>query len=111
MSVKIFFVYESQLHHVRYLKTVDIDIKYSTGHTNGSVYGLPAKLKNSITPVQNLYFGGTDQGFLGIVGATLGGILMSNLHILRKKKSHQTHKPRKIINHGAKLAKGSKISL
>ena len=34
---------------------VGIDIKYSTGHTNGSVYGLPAKL-NSITPIQNLFF-------------------------------------------------------
>ena len=62
-----------------------MDIKYSTGHTNGSVYGLPAKLKNSIAPVQNLFFCGTDQGFLGIVGATLGGILMPNPHILQKK--------------------------
>ena len=85
LSAKIFFVYESQLHHVRHLKTVDIDIKYSTGHTNGSVYGLPAKLKNSITPVQNLFFCGTDQGFLGIVGTTLSSISMADLHIFAKK--------------------------
>ena len=65
-------------------KTVDIDIKYSTGHTNGSVYGLPAKL-NSITPIQNLFFCGTDQGFLGIVGTTLSSISMANLHIFAKK--------------------------
>ncbi|SVE38023.1 uncharacterized protein METZ01_LOCUS490877 [marine metagenome] len=45
---------------------------------------MPAKL-NSITPIQNLFFCGTDQGFLGIVGATLSGISMANLHILQKK--------------------------
>ena len=56
-----------------------------TGHANGSVYGSPAKLKDGITPVRNLFICGTDQGFLGIVGATLSGISMANLHILQNK--------------------------
>ena len=56
-----------------------------TGHANGSVYGSPSKLKDGITPVRNSFICGTDQGFLGIVGATLSGISMANLHILQNK--------------------------
>ena len=59
-------------------------LKY-TGHANGSVYGSPDKLKDGVTPVRNLFICGTDQGFLGIVGATLSGISMANLHILQNK--------------------------
>ena len=58
-------------------------IKKYTGHINGAVYGSPEKIKNGKTPVQNLYICGTDQGFLGIIGATLSGISMVNLHLLR----------------------------
>jgi phytoene dehydrogenase-like protein len=64
-------------------------LKY-TGHANGSVYGSPDKLKDGVTPVQNLFICGTDQGFLGIVGATLSGISMANLHILQKKVAPNT---------------------
>ncbi len=58
-------------------------IKKYTDHINGAVYGSPEKIKNGKTPVKNLYICGTDQGFLGIVGATLSGISMANLHLLR----------------------------
>jgi phytoene dehydrogenase-like protein len=58
-------------------------IKKYTGHINGAVYGAPKKIKNGKTPVKNLYICGTDQGFLGIIGATLSGISMANLHVLR----------------------------
>ena len=58
-------------------------IKKYTGHINGAVYGSPQKIKNGKTPVKNLYICGTDQGFFGIVGATLSGISMANLHLLR----------------------------
>ena len=58
-------------------------IKKYTGHINGAVYGSPEKIKNGRTPVKNLYICGTDQGFLGIIGATLSGISMVNLHLLR----------------------------
>jgi phytoene dehydrogenase-like protein len=58
-------------------------IKKYTGHINGAVYGSPQKVKNGTTPVNNLYICGTDQGFLGIIGATLSGISMANLHLLK----------------------------
>jgi len=47
------------------------------------VYGSPTKIKSGRTPVKNLFICGTDQGFLGIIGATLSGISMANLHILQ----------------------------
>ncbi|OGW23869.1 MAG: phytoene dehydrogenase [Nitrospinae bacterium RIFCSPLOWO2_12_FULL_47_7] len=56
-----------------------------TGHINGAVYGSPNKIKNGVTPVKNLFICGTDQGFLGIIGATLSGISMANLHVLKEK--------------------------
>jgi len=59
-------------------------IKKYTGHLNGAVYGSPHKIKNGKTPLKNLFICGTDQGFLGIIGATLSGISMANLHVLRK---------------------------
>ena len=55
-----------------------------TGHLNGAVYGSPRKIKNGTTPVENLFICGTDQGFLGIVGATLSGISMANFHVLQR---------------------------
>lgn len=56
-----------------------------TGHINGAVYGSPNKIKNGVTPVKDLFICGTDQGFLGIIGATLSGISMANLHVLKEK--------------------------
>jgi phytoene dehydrogenase-like protein len=58
-------------------------IRKFTGHINGAVYGAPQKNRDGRTPVSNLYLCGTDQGFLGIVGAILSGISMANLHILK----------------------------
>jgi phytoene dehydrogenase-like protein len=58
-------------------------IKKFTGHWNGAVYGCPEKQKEGRTPFKNLFICGTDQGFLGIVGALLSGISMANLHTLR----------------------------
>jgi phytoene dehydrogenase-like protein len=55
-----------------------------TGHINGAVYGTPNKIKMGTTHLENLFICGTDQGFLGIVGAMLSGISMANLHILQK---------------------------
>jgi len=59
-------------------------IKKYTGHLNGAVYGAPNKIKDGRTPVENLFLCGTDQGFLGIIGAMLSGISMANLHVLSK---------------------------
>ncbi len=64
-------------------------IQKYTGHLNGAVYGSPRKVKNGATPVKNLFICGTDQGFLGIIGATLSGISMANLHVLQKQLGTQ----------------------
>lgn len=53
-----------------------------TGHLNGCVYGAPRKWRDGRTPLDNLYFCGTDQGYLGIVGAMLSGVSMANAHLL-----------------------------
>jgi len=55
-----------------------------TGHVNGAIYGSPEKNRSGKTPLENLYLCGTDQGFLGIIGAMLSGISMANFHILAK---------------------------
>ena len=55
-----------------------------TGHIGGAIYGAPVKHRQGRTPLENLYLCGTDQGFLGIIGAMLSGISMANYHILQK---------------------------
>jgi phytoene dehydrogenase-like protein len=59
-------------------------VRKFTGHINGAIYGAPRKVKDGRTHLSNLYLCGTDQGFLGIVGAMLSGISMANYHILQK---------------------------
>ncbi len=56
-----------------------------TGHAGGAIYGSPVKLRDGRTSLANLYLAGTDQGFLGIVGAMLSGISMANFHILQAR--------------------------
>ncbi len=56
-----------------------------TGHLQGAIYGAPVKHRQGRTALPNLYLCGTDQGFLGIVGAMLSGISMANYHILQKQ--------------------------
>ncbi|WP_438482956.1 phytoene desaturase family protein [Oleiharenicola lentus] len=58
-------------------------IKKFTGHLNGAIYGAPIKIRDGRTHLSNLYLCGTDQGFLGIVGAMLSGISMANYHVLQ----------------------------
>jgi len=55
-----------------------------TGHLGGAIYGSPDKNRPGRTQLANLYLCGTDQGFLGIIGAMLSGISMANYHILQK---------------------------
>lgn len=56
-----------------------------TGHFRGAIYGSPVKHRQGRTALPNVYLCGTDQGFLGIVGAMLSGISMANYHILQKQ--------------------------
>lgn len=55
-----------------------------TSHLGGAVYGSPVKSKDGLTAFKGLYLAGTDQGFLGIVGAMLSGINIANKHVLMK---------------------------
>jgi hypothetical protein len=57
-------------------------IQRFTWHDNGAVYGAPDKQLDGATPFQNLYLCGTDQGFVGIIGAIVSGITMANRHCL-----------------------------
>ena len=59
-------------------------IQHFTGHLDGAVYGAPVKNREGRTALDNLYLCGTDQGFLGIIGAMLSGISMANYHVLQK---------------------------
>ena len=54
-----------------------------TGHFGGAIYGSPLKHRQGRTELSNVFLCGTDQGFLGIIGAMLSGISMANYHILR----------------------------
>lgn len=54
-----------------------------TGRFNGAVYGAPVKVRDGRTNIENLFICGTDQGFLGIVGAMLSGVSIANLHCLK----------------------------
>ncbi len=55
-----------------------------TGRINGAVYGSPRKRRDGRTPFTNLFVCGTDQGFLGIIGAMLSGITIANLQVLSR---------------------------
>ena len=57
-------------------------VKRFTSHVNGAVYGAPEKRRRGLTDIEGLILIGTDQGFLGVVGAMQSGISMANLHVL-----------------------------
>ncbi|WDE95880.1 NAD(P)/FAD-dependent oxidoreductase [Lentisphaera profundi] len=59
-----------------------LTVKKFTSHINGAIYGSPVKVKSGFLGTENLYLCGTDQGFLGIVGALLSGISISNKYLL-----------------------------
>ena len=60
-------------------------VRQYTGHLNGAVYGSPRKRRDGRTPYENLFICGTDQGYLGIIGAMLSGITMANMHVLARE--------------------------
>lgn len=59
-------------------------IRRFTSHDNGAVYGAPEKVLDGSTHLKNLFLCGTDQGFVGIIGAIVSGISMANMHCLRE---------------------------
>ncbi len=58
-------------------------IRRYTGHEHGAVYGEAQKRYDGRTHLDNLYICGTDQGFVGIVGAIVSGIGVANKYLLR----------------------------
>jgi phytoene dehydrogenase-like protein len=58
-------------------------IRRFTWHDNGAIYGSPDKRLDGSTHLQNLYLCGTDQGYVGIVGAIVSGISIANRYCLR----------------------------
>jgi phytoene dehydrogenase-like protein len=58
-------------------------IRRFTWHDNGAVYGSPEKRLDGTTHLKNLFLCGTDQGFVGIIGAIVSGISIANQHCLR----------------------------
>lgn len=59
-----------------------LSIEHYSGKAAGAVYGSPLKIKDGLTRYRNLLLAGTDQGFLGIVGAMLSGITIVNQQLL-----------------------------
>ncbi|MBC2601675.1 phytoene desaturase family protein [Puniceicoccus vermicola] len=59
-----------------------LTVEKFTGHLGGAVYGSSQKAKDGRTDFENLYLCGTDQGFLGIVGAMLSGISIANRYVV-----------------------------
>ena len=72
----------------RRTKFVDVfsprTIRKFTSHQDGALYGSPRKSRDGSTQFNNLYLAGTDQGYVGIVGAMLGGVAVANNRILRE---------------------------
>jgi phytoene dehydrogenase-like protein len=71
----------------RYVIDTDVftpkTIRRFTWHAGGAVYGAPDKQLDGTTHLNNLFLCGTDQGFVGIVGAIVSGISMANRHCLQ----------------------------
>ncbi|MHB8808516.1 MAG: phytoene desaturase family protein [Desulfobulbaceae bacterium] len=61
-----------------------VTIERFTAKVWGAVYGSPLKMKDGRTPYTNLFIAGTDQGYLGIVGAMLSGVTIVNQHLLQQ---------------------------
>jgi len=59
-----------------------ITVERYTAKIDGAIYGSPIKIKDGDIGFTNLFLAGTDQGFLGIIGAMLSGVSIVNQHIL-----------------------------
>lgn len=66
-----------------------VTVERFTGKAAGAIYGSPVKLRDGRTPLRNLFVAGTDQGYLGIVGAMLSGVTMVNQHIFSESQGRR----------------------
>ncbi|MBK1879969.1 phytoene desaturase family protein [Pelagicoccus mobilis] len=58
-------------------------VKKFTRRARGAIYGSPKKIKDGRTEWDNLFLCGTDQGYLGIVGSMLSGVVVANQYVLK----------------------------
>jgi len=69
--------------HIEYVDTfTPATIERYTRRLQGAVYGSPMKVGSGDIGVKDVYLCGTDQGYLGIVGSLLSGIVMANKYAL-----------------------------
>ena len=59
-----------------------LTVRRFTGKENGAIYGAPEKKYDGRTHLKNLFLCGTDQGMVGIIGAIISGITISNKYLL-----------------------------
>ena len=60
-----------------------VTIERFTRKAEGAVYGSADQNQGRADPWPNLFIAGTDQGYLGIVGAMLSGVTVVNQHLLQ----------------------------
>jgi len=60
-----------------------LTIQRYTGHVEGAMYGAPEKRFDGTTGLKNLFLCGNDQGLVGVIGALLSGISMTNRWLLK----------------------------
>jgi len=69
--------------NIKYVDTfTPATIERFTRRIDGAVYGTPQKIGSGEIGAKDVYICGTDQGYLGIIGSLLSGILMANRHTL-----------------------------
>ncbi len=59
-----------------------LTIRRYTKKNNGAIYGAPDKKYDGRTHLENLFVCGTDQGMVGIIGAIVSGITITNRYLL-----------------------------
>jgi phytoene dehydrogenase-like protein len=74
---------EFNAHVTRREMFTPLTLERYTGRVGGSIYGSTEKRKDGRTVIPNLYVCGTDQGYLGIVGSLLSGVVIANRYLLR----------------------------
>ena len=76
------FVPEFRRHVIDVDMFTPLTVQRFTGRERGAIYGAPTKRYDGLTPLKNLFVCGADQGFVGVIGALVSGVLIANLYAL-----------------------------
>ncbi|MDO5308624.1 MAG: NAD(P)/FAD-dependent oxidoreductase [Planctomycetia bacterium] len=74
------FVPEFRRHVVDVDMFTPLTVQRFTGRERGAIYGAPVKRYDGLTPFKNLYLCGADQGFVGVIGALVSGVIIANMY-------------------------------